>query len=59
MPAWLLLDKWLQNFAYRIEVSAVPFVVGFVVLMVLTLMVVLGKAYRATQVNVLTYLKYE
>jgi len=59
VPAWLLLDKWLQNFAYRIEVSALPFVVGFIVLMVLTLMVVLGKAYRATQVNVLTYLKYE
>ncbi|MES2487420.1 MAG: ABC transporter permease [Bacteroidota bacterium] len=59
LPAWILLDKWLENFAYRIQVSALPFVIGFIVLMALTLLVVIGKAYRATQVNVLTYLKYE
>ena len=59
MPAWLLLDKWLDNFAFRIQVSAVPFIVGFVALMVLTLTVVLGRAYMATRINVLKYLKYE
>jgi putative ABC transport system permease protein len=59
VPAWLLLDKWLQNFAYRIEISPTPFIVGFVALLTLTLLVVLGRAYRATRVNVLTYLKYE
>ncbi|MES2487419.1 MAG: ABC transporter permease [Bacteroidota bacterium] len=59
VPAWLLLDKWLDNFAFRIEVSAVPFIVGFVALMALTLTVVLGRAYMATRVNVLKYLKYE
>jgi len=59
VPAWLLLDKWLDNFAFRIEVSVLPFIVGFAVLMVLTLAVVLGRAYMATRVNVLKYLKYE
>jgi len=58
-PAWLLLDKWLDNFAFRVNMSALPFITGFVVLMVLTLMVVLSRAYIATQVNVLKYLKYE
>jgi len=58
-PAWVLLNKWLDNFAYRIEISAIPFIIGFTVLMVLTLAVVLGRAYRATRLNVLTYLKYE
>lgn len=59
VPAWLLLDKWLQNFAYRIDVTIWPFIIGFVVLLLLTLAVILGKAYKATRVHVITYLKYE
>lgn len=59
LPVWILLDKWLENFAFRITISAWPFVVGFIALVVLTLMVVIGKAYKATRVNVLKYLKYE
>ena len=59
VPAWLLLDKWLENFAYRIDVSVLPFIIGFAILMALTLLVVLSRAYQATRVDVLTYLKYE
>lgn len=59
VPAWLLLEKWLENFAYRITISYLPFVVGFAGLMALTLAVVLGRAYAATRLNVLAYLKYE
>ena len=58
-PAYYLLNKWLENFAYRIEISVVTFIIGFVVLMVLTLIVVLSRAYQATKVDVLKYLKYE
>lgn len=58
-PVYILLDKWLDNFSYRINISALPFIIGFVILMALTLIVVLGRAYRATRVNVLKYLKYE
>jgi len=59
LPAWILLDKWLDNFAFRVPVSVTPFFVGFIVLMALTLTVVLSRAYMATRVNVLKYLKYE
>lgn len=58
-PAWLLLDKWLDNFTFRIQISVLPFAIGFIVLMVLTLLIVLSRAYMATRVNVLKYLKYE
>ncbi len=58
-PAYYLLDKWLSNFAYRIPITVSPFLIGFVVLLILTLIVVLSKAYQATRVNVLKYLKYE
>lgn len=59
VPAWLLLDMWLDNFAYRIDMSVVPFAIGFIALLVLTLVVVLSRAYAATRLDVLTYLKYE
>jgi putative ABC transport system permease protein len=58
-PIYFLLSKWLENFAYRIDISFIPFIVGFVILFVLTLVVVLSKAYQATKVDVLNYLKYE
>jgi len=58
-PVYYLLGKWLENFAYRIDISPIPFFVGFIVLMTLTLIVVLSRAYQATRVNILKYLKYE
>lgn len=59
VPTWMILQKWLENFAYRIDVSAVPFVIGFVTLCALTILIVLTKAYQATRIDVLKYLKYE
>ncbi|MBP4142641.1 ABC transporter permease [Flavobacterium sp. P4023] len=58
-PVYYLLNKWLENFAYRIEISIYPFIIGFVALLFLTLVVVLSRAYQATRVDVLKYLKYE
>ena len=58
-PVYYLLGKWLENFAFRIEISFVPFVIGFIVLLILTLIVVLSRAYQATRLDVLKYLKYE
>jgi putative ABC transport system permease protein len=58
-PVYYLLNRWLENFAFRIEISWIPFVIGFFVLLVLTLIVVLSRAYQATKVDVLKYLKYE
>ena len=58
-PVYYLLNLWLQNFAFRIDISIIPFIVGFLILLILTLVVVLSRAYQATQVEVLKYLKYE
>ncbi|WP_166920266.1 ABC transporter permease [Flavobacterium poyangense] len=59
IPAYLLLQKWLENFAYRIEIPVLPFVIAFVSLLFLTLTIVLAKAYQVTKVDILRYLKYE
>ena len=58
-PVYFLLKKWLENFAYRIDISLIPFLVGFLILMILTLIIVISRAYVATKANVLNYLKYE
>lgn len=58
-PVYYLLNMWLENFAYRVEISVVPFIIGFIVLLILTLFVVISRAYQATKVDVLKYLKYE
>ena len=58
-PVYYLLNRWLENFAFRIEITWIPFVIGFFVLLILTLIVVLSRAYQATKVDVLKYLKYE
>jgi putative ABC transport system permease protein len=58
-PVYFLLNLWLENFAFRIDMSILPFIIGFVVLLILTLVVVLSRAYQATRVDILKYLKYE
>lgn len=58
-PVYYLLSLWLENFAFRIDISVIPFIIGFIILLILTLVVVLSRAYQATRVDVLKYLKYE
>lgn len=58
-PTYYFLSKWLENFSYRISISIYPFLIGFTTLLVLTLFVVLTRAYQATKIDVLKYLKYE
>ncbi|KAF2338466.1 ABC transporter permease [Flavobacterium tistrianum] len=59
IPAYLLMQKWLENFASRIDIPLLPFLIAFVSLLFLTLTIVLAKAYQVTKVDVLKYLKYE
>ncbi|MCV9933680.1 ABC transporter permease [Flavobacterium sp. LS1R47] len=58
-PAYFLLNKWLENFAFRVDVSFLPFFIALVVLLLLTLVIVLAKAYQITKIDILKYLKYE
>lgn len=59
IPAYILLQKWLENFAFRIGVSTVPFSIALASLLALTLIIVLAKAYQVSKIDILKYLKYE
>ena len=58
-PVYFLLEMWLENFAFRIGITVLPFAISFVILLLLTLIVVLSRALQATRIDVLKYLKYE
>ncbi|MGN7809046.1 ABC transporter permease [Flavobacterium sp. 22076] len=59
VPAYILLQKWLEDFAFRVNISIVPFSIALVSLLVLTLLIVITKAYQVTKIDILKYLKYE
>ncbi|MCC9041906.1 ABC transporter permease [Myroides sp. M-43] len=58
-PSYYFLNKWLSDYAFRIEIGVLPFVLSFVAIIVLTGTVVFIKAWSATKVNMLKYIKYE
>jgi putative ABC transport system permease protein len=57
--SYYLMNEWLKDFAYRIDMPVLPFILSLVTLLLLTFSVVSIKAYQATKVNLIKYLKYE
>jgi len=57
--AWYAMNKWLQDFAYRIEVSAWVFVAGGLGVMSIALLTVGYRAIRAALMNPVKSLKSE
>ena len=57
--SYYLMNEWLKDFAYRIDMPAFPYILSFVILLILTFLVVSIKAWKATKVNLVKYLKYE
>ncbi len=57
--SYYLMNEWLKDFAYRIDMPVFPFILSLISLLILTFAVVSIKAYQATKVNLVKYLKYE
>lgn len=57
--AYLLVKKWLNTFEYRIDLSIWPFVIAMLISMVITLITVTVRSYRAATANTIDALKYE
>jgi putative ABC transport system permease protein len=56
---YFLLQKWLEDFAFRIYIPLFPFIIALISLLFLSLTIVLAKAYQVTKIDLLKYLKYE
>lgn len=57
--SYYAMNEWLKDFAYRIDMPAWPFVLSMILLIILTFSVVSFKAYHATRISLVKYLKYE
>ncbi len=57
--SYYAMNEWLKNFSYRIDMPVWPYVLSMILLLILTFSVVSFKAYRATKINLVKYLKYE
>ncbi|SHK37961.1 ABC transporter permease [Epilithonimonas mollis] len=53
------MNEWLKDFSYRIDMPVWPYVLSMFLLLILTFAVVSLKAYRATKISLVKYLKYE
>jgi putative ABC transport system permease protein len=56
---YYLLQKWLENFAYRIEIPIWPFVLALTFLLTLVLIIIGICVKYAMKVSPVKYLKYE
>jgi len=57
--AYYAISRWLQNFAYRIDLSSMAFLVGGIVSLVIALATVSYQVFRAAQANPVDALQYE
>ena len=58
-PSYYFMQAWLNDYVFRISLEVMTFLYPFLILMSLTLVTLFFRAYRATQVDVLKYIKYE
>ena len=57
--AYYFMQNWLDNFVYRIDMPIWPYIATPIVLVLLVFIVVGAKAYYATKVDLIQYLKFE
>jgi putative ABC transport system permease protein len=57
--AWYLMNRWLDNFAYRIKISWWIFALAGITALVIALMTVSRESFRAATMNPVEALKYE
>jgi ABC-type antimicrobial peptide transport system permease subunit len=57
--AWYAMHKWLQNFAYRINISWLVFAMAGVIALVIALLTVGFQSYKAAGKNPVEALRYE
>lgn len=58
-PVYYLINLWLEDFVYRMDITIWPFLFSFVSLSLFSMLLVLWKAVEATRVNMLKYINYE
>ena len=58
-PVYYLLQLWLEDFVYRIDLSIWPFLFAFIGLTFFSMLLVFWKSIKATRISTLKYINYE
>jgi putative ABC transport system permease protein len=58
-PAWLLTDEWLRQFAYRIQLSATPFILALLISLALTIISMFYVVLKTVRINPANILRHE
>lgn len=56
---WFLMNKWLENFAYKITIGPLIFVIGLALTLLVAILTVGYKSFKAAIVNPIHSLRYE
>jgi ABC-type antimicrobial peptide transport system permease subunit len=57
--AWYAMNKWLQNFAYRINIGWLVFALAGIIVMTITILTISFQSYKAAGKNPVEGLRYE
>jgi putative ABC transport system permease protein len=57
--SWFIMNKWLDTFAYKIELGPLLFAIGFIVTLLIAFITVGYKSFKAATVNPVKSLRYE
>jgi len=57
--AWIVSNKWLQNFAYQIEIDYFIFIISAIIALIIAIITVSYHSMRAAMANPVDSLKYE
>lgn len=57
--AYILVGKWLAAYTYRIDISIWPFLIAMLISMLVTLLTVSLRSFKAARTNPIDALKYE
>ena len=57
--AFWAVSKWLQNFAYRINITVLPFITAGIAAFVISLLVILYQTIKVAKANPVDSLRYE
>ena len=57
--AYYLMQNWLNDFVYRVDMPIIPFIITPIILAILVFLVVGFKAFNATKIDLIKYLKFE
>jgi putative ABC transport system permease protein len=57
--AYLIMNNWLQNYAYRINITASPFLIAIVVLALITALLICAQTIKSALLNPVKSLRSE